>query len=220
MMIGPETFYDVKLRGKSAEEIKKVIARLKRKINELKRKIEHPNYAITMYPTEDTVIACYRLYIERAKGALEQMGVSYEPDASEKRDIEFNYNISSISRLIFEIRCFSIGWCTVTVEVGDTVRVITENTMPASLESCVNNNYEIERKDFFKHLSELHMGEWRRKYDTKRFGIYVLDGYSWKLKIEYNNGVKPFVREGSNSSPYNFEKMTDALGVDIYDYLN
>ena len=129
MMISPESFYDNEIKGKSAEEIKKVIAGLKRKINELKRRMEHPYYAPTRFPSEDTVISCYRLYIDRARLALKQMGESYEPSVTEKRDIEFNNNLQNVNKLVLEL-CDFTSWSTVTVKVGDTVRIITENTIP------------------------------------------------------------------------------------------
>ena len=41
MMISPQTFYERELRGKNAEQINKVIVRLKREMNRLKKTPVH-----------------------------------------------------------------------------------------------------------------------------------------------------------------------------------
>ena len=40
-------------------------------------------------------------------------------------------------------------------------------------------------------LADLHIGEWRRRYSTLRFGYAVHDGTQWELVFEYSNGHKP-----------------------------
>lgn len=63
-------------------------------------------------------------------------------------------------------------------------------------------------------LSELHIGEWRRRYSTERFGYYVLDGTHWSLEFEYNNGRKSTRFSGDNSYPYNFDKLELLFGIE------
>ena len=36
----------------------------------------------------------------------------------------------------------------------------------------------------------------------------------WELTIEYNNGRKAFTSGGSNSYPYNFQKLTELFGIE------
>ena len=71
------------------------------------------------------------------------------------------------------------------------------------------------RKDsFLAALKTLHIGEWRRRYSTERFGYEVCDGTQWELEFEYNNGHKPVRFNGDNSYPYNFGKFKKLFGID------
>ncbi|HEM3619706.1 TPA: hypothetical protein U1D09_002225 [Streptococcus suis] len=64
-------------------------------------------------------------------------------------------------------------------------------------------------------LKDLHIGEWGRRYSTKRFGYMVLDGTQWELEFEYNNDHKLVRFDGDNSYPYNFDKFQMLFGIDV-----
>lgn len=67
MMIGPEGYYEVNLKGKTKQEILKKIRSLKREINQLKRSLEeHFLETKEMFPTRLTRLKCYRNYLDRA----------------------------------------------------------------------------------------------------------------------------------------------------------
>ena len=59
------------------------------------------------------------------------------------------------------------------------------------------------------------LGEWLRRYSTKRFGYTVCDGTQWELEFEYSNGHKPVRFDGDNSYPYNFDKLQMLFGIDV-----
>ncbi len=61
MMIDPETYYEINLKGKTAEQIMSAIRGLKQEIGRLKNIAEHPNYQCMMRPSEDVRIWCNRL---------------------------------------------------------------------------------------------------------------------------------------------------------------
>lgn len=63
-------------------------------------------------------------------------------------------------------------------------------------------------------LAALHIGEWRRRYSTQRFGYTVCDGTQWEWEFEYNNGHKLERFDGDNSYPYNFERLKMIFGID------
>ena len=71
MMISPEGYYEMNLKGKSQQEIMTEIRSLKREIGRLKRKLEEHCFdqKVTMYPNPLTRISCSRDYLERAKQA-------------------------------------------------------------------------------------------------------------------------------------------------------
>ncbi len=221
MMIDSETYYENEIKGKNAEEIKKVIASLKRKIRELKYTVEHPNYAPRMLPSEKTQISCYQEYLQRAKIALEELGEKYEPTESEKRAMDFDSNIQNISKIIFKIECFFIGWSEIVVEINDKVVINRKSTMisPNASFDAADGSYDVDKEEIIEYLQLLHLGEWRKSYNTKRFGIHVLDGYSWKLRIEYNNGKRPFVSGGDNAFPYNFDRLAGMLEINLSSFL-
>ena len=72
MMICPEVFYESELKGKSVEQIEKVIRRLKKEMTNLKKTIEWPDpehITIEMHPSLEVQLKCTREYLERAKNA-------------------------------------------------------------------------------------------------------------------------------------------------------
>lgn len=69
---------------------------------------------------------------------------------------------------------------------------------------------EVSKKEFIYQLGELHIGEWRSYYSTKRFGIEVCDGVQWALKFGYKDGKKK-TYGGDNAFPYNFDELLDLL---------
>ena len=85
MMISPESYFELYLKGKSEKEILSAIRGLKNQIGHLKNTMEHPDYGNVplVHPTEAVRIWCTRLYLERAKQALIEMGVSYTPSQAE-----------------------------------------------------------------------------------------------------------------------------------------
>lgn len=221
MMIDSETYYENEIKGKNAEEIKKLIARLKRKIRELKYTVEHPNYISRMLPSEKIQISCYQEYLQRAKIALEELGEKYQPTAAEKRAMDFDSNIQNISRIIFKIEGFFIGWSEIVAEIDDKVVINRKSTMVITDAPFgdTDGSYDVDKEEFLEYLQSFHIGEWRKNYDTKRFGIHTLDGYSWELCIEYNNGKDAFVCGGKNAYPYNFDVLAEMLEVDLSSFL-
>lgn len=69
MMISLESYYDMYLKGKSIEEIKKEIKELENEIKELKEEIKNPNKLIERF-TPETALSCNKEYLRIAKKAL------------------------------------------------------------------------------------------------------------------------------------------------------
>ena len=216
MMISPMTFYNQELEGKTPEQIMTVIRSLKRRISHLKSTIEHPNYKVTMYPTEETQLLCSRDYLEVAKEALVKVGGTYTPTKAEIKDATFNNNIPFISKIEFEIGDYFGSFNTYTYTVnGDKATLYEEHTMlprPSNLDEC--ESPYIDKEELFEGLRNLHIGEWRKYYDPSHFGFMVCDGTQWHLYIYYSNGIKPVKIEGSNAYPYNFDRLTELLEIE------
>lgn len=220
MMICPETFYEMDLKGKSKEEIMGVICDLKQEIENLKDVVENPNYKHrewAVQPSEKVQISCNRDYLERAIQAYEEAGGEYTPSDAEQKSMDFDANVPYIEKVVFSIGGFFGGYKTKTYSIDDDkIHVEVEysaNYNPLALYNC--DPTEISKEAFFNSLKDLHIGEWREEYDTSRFGVYIMDGTSWDLEIHFSNGHTPVEIHGSNAYPYNFAHLLDLFEMEI-----
>ena len=72
----------------------------------------------------------------------------------------------------------------------------------------------ISRELFLQSIKGLNIGEWRPKYNVKRFGYTVIDGSDWSLEIYFSDEDKPFKVYGDNNYPYNFADLYELLSFD------
>ncbi|MGI6412566.1 MAG: hypothetical protein ACOXZ5_02710 [Syntrophomonadaceae bacterium] len=218
MMISPEGYYEEYLRGKTKEQIMSAIRGLKQEIGRLKNTMEGPDYGviIVMHPSEDTRLYWTREYLERAKQAYAEAGGIYTLSKSEEKAADFDANMDAICKITFSIGGYFGGYHKYVVELSDELKAyikLWENEEPLVL--LDDDSKEPFTKDtFIAALKHLHIGEWRRRYSTKRFGYTVCDGTQWALGFEYNNGHKPVRFDGDNSYPYNFDKFQMLFGID------
>ena len=212
MMISPETYYEENLKGKTPEKILKAIRSLKREITRLKNIAEHPDYVCEMHPSESVRISCSQEYLKRAKLALKESGVEYQPTKSELKAIEFDENIANISKIIFSIGGFCCGEELVEVTItDDTAELKYGHSYIPTTPDDFDKIETIDKASFLEEFKRLHIGEWRKNYNTKRFGYTVLDGIQWELGIYYSNDKKPVKIYGDNAYPYNFARLKDLL---------
>ena len=217
MMISPEEFYNESLKGKSTDQIMRVIRSLKREIGRLKNIVEHPDYSPTMCPTESTQIFCSKLYLEKAKLALLEIGETYTPTKAEQRAMAFDDNIPNISKVFFTIggffggreeRFYEVRENKIHAEYEHNLIFKTDDNIPA------DEIKDIDKGEFLEQLKNLHIGEWRRNYDTLRFGYEVCDGAQWELHIYFSNGHKPVKIYGDNAYPYNFDSVLELFEIE------
>lgn len=211
MMISPESYYEEHLKGKNKEQIMTAIRGLKQEIGRLKNIMENPYAGIkaVTHPSEETQIQCTRGYLEKAKEAYVESGGVYTLSMAEKRAADFNANMDSIEKITFSIGGYFGGYRSYVVELNDELKAYTklwEDEEPLSLWDDYNEEL-FTKETFIEALKELHIGEWRRRYSTERFGYVVCDGTQWELEFEYSNGHKPVRFDGDNSYPYNFNKF-------------
>lgn len=210
MMISPETYYEMNLKGKSQEEIMKKIRSLKIQIGQLKRSIENTDdMVLEVFPSRLTRLKCDRDYLERAIRAYEEAGGEYVRSKAEQKDHDFNEALDSMSKLVFTIGGFFCGHETRTFTVSDgQVLVDVEKTM-ISMDKEEYGPYR--KEEFISGIKALHIGEWKRTYNA----LLVMDGTQWELDIYYNNGRRPTKISGSNAYPYNFEDLKEFLEVEM-----
>ena len=218
MMISPEGYYEENLKGKTKDQIMSAIRGLKQEIGLLKNTMESPDYGqeAIVHPSEDTRIHWTREYLERAKLAYNQAGGNYTLSKLEEMAADFDSNMDSICKIIFSIGGFFGGNRSYAVELSDEVKAYTklwEDEEPLSLLDT-DNDETFTKATFIASIADLHIGEWRRRYSTQRFGYTVCDGTQWELEFEYNNGHKPVRFDGDNSYPYNFDRLKMLFGID------
>ncbi len=218
MMICPETFYEMRLKGKTPEQIMSAIRGLKQEIGRLKNIVEHPNYelrSMVIHPTEKVQISMNREYLERAKQALVETVGSYKPSAAEQKSLDFDNSIPYINKIEFSIGGFFGGYETKTYTIDtDKVRVDVEHSLipkPSNIGDAKTE--EIDKQEFLESFKDLHIGEWRKKYDTYRFNIAVMDGTQWHLEIYFSNGHRPVKIYGDNAYPYNFNRFLELFEI-------
>lgn len=217
-MISPEGYYEEYLKGKTEEQILTVIRGLKQEIGRLKNTMESPDYSVKliMNPSEDMRLYWTREYLERAKQAYSEAGGTYTLSKSEEKAADFDLNMNAICKINFGIGGFFGGYRSYVVELSDGLKAHTKlwgDEEPLLLLDYYSKE-PFTKDTFIAALKDLHIGEWRRRYSTKRFGYVVCDGTQWELEFEYNNGHKPARFDGDNSYPYNFDKFKMLFGID------
>lgn len=219
-MICPEAFYETELKGKTPEQIMTVIRSLKQNIGRLKNRIEYPDYRgrkIMISPSEEVQIACNRLYLEKAKQALVEAGGIYVPSAAEQKAKKFDENIPFISKIEFFIGGYFCRGEWKSLTISDDKIFVCDDPKMLKKTNLYDGGIKVWDKDeFFNEFKELHIGEWRKNYDPKRFGFVVMDGTQWHLEIYYSNGHRPVKIYGDNDYPYNFDRLLELLEIEEY----
>ena len=208
MMVSPEWYYEEHLKGKTVEQITTTIRGLNREIGRLKKILEHPYYECSICPGEDVQLAMSVEYLERAKSALAEAGGVYVPTKEDQRIAEFNANLAHMKKITFEYGQ-SLGNTKIrTVKAygdGLTLQISSGFSLEGESET-------IEVKDkqaFITCLQKLNIGGWRRYYDTYHYGVAVMDGDFWEVKISFTNGKRAVKFHGNNAYPYNFGKLQE-----------
>lgn len=218
MMISPESYYEENLKGKSKDQIMRAIRGLKQEMGRLKNTMESPDYGqeLIMLPSEDTRIYWTREYLVRAMTAYTQTGGTYPLSKSEEKASTFDSNIDSVNKITFCIGGFFGGYRSYVVELSDNLKAYTklwEDEEPLVLLEA-DNEEPFTKVTLIAALADLHIGEWRTRYSTQRFGYTVCDGTQWELELEFSNGHKPVRFYGDNAYPYNFDKLKMLFGID------
>ena len=96
MMIGPDAYYEMNLKGKDKDYILSAIREMQDEITHLKELMENPDNKNRdiIHPSEDVQIKCTRDYIARAIQAYEELGGTYHPSELEKEDLEFQRSLN------------------------------------------------------------------------------------------------------------------------------
>lgn len=217
MMISPEGYYEMELKGKPAEDIAKKIRGLKNEIGHLKKTVENPDYSTepVILPTPGMQLWCTRQYLERAIAAYEEAGGTYKPSQAEQRAAEFDAAIPTITKVTFSIGAFFGGQetRTITLTENDLQMDIDRTVIPEPTDHDAEPEAQPTKDEFLEELRDIHIGEWRRYYDASDYGVIVMDGTQWALTIEYDDG-RQIKHGGSNAYPFSFDRFCELIGYE------
>lgn len=212
MMISPEAYYEMNLKGKDKEYILSAIREMQAEIAHLKELMENPVHKDRpiIHPSEGVQIKWTREYIARAIQAYEELGGIYHLSEQEKYDMEFQRSIGNISKITFEIGGFFEGRTESVIEfTGSEARLSQYKTF-----DCDQKEIVLDREEVLDALEQLHIGEWEKCYDPIRFGYCVLDGTQWNVSFEYSNEKDKLEISGSNDYPYNFNGFAEIFDIE------
>jgi hypothetical protein len=170
--------------------------------------LDYKNRKEKVCPSDLVIYKCDRNFLNSA--ILQYLilgGESLETKLS-LRDSAFNDRLEDIVKITFyNGGFFSTNEKTIIDLSGDEIKV-----MSGSFSEVYEKITETTKEELLYQLGELHIGEWRSHYSTKRFGIEVCDGIQWALKFEYKNGQKKTFG-GDNAFPYNFDELLEVLSL-------
>jgi hypothetical protein len=153
--------------------------------------------------------------LKRAKRALEDLGVTYIPTDIEQRAMKFDADIECISKVTLKVTVSPQEWCENTIDISqDQLQFSMRNQSTPNSETFAYDT-PLTKAEFLHEFRRLEIGGWRRSYNEKRYKAPAACNTVWQLKIEYNNGCKPYKCRGSNSYPYNFKTLASIFAVKL-----
>ena len=215
MMISPETYRELHLKGKTIEEIEKEIRSLKRTISKQKKILDNPydyQEEMMIHPDPQVVLFCSRDYLIEAKKALIEAGGEYKPTKREVEQEWFIDNICNIKRLSFKEGDY-LYMCDLTAEPVVFTR-INEKT---GKEDVATDDYYDTKEEVLDFLESLHIEEWKKVYKAEE-DPKIPNDMPWELHIERLNtedaGAYEIISyKGINRRPYDLVELEDFFGV-------
>lgn len=192
------------LKNASKEKLLKIIQKTQRKLRSLRFKMESPFYneKEKVCPSKLTIYSCDLDFLNIAKLEYYKKGGKHIVNKREERGDKFNENLNDIKKIVLSIQRFPSPPEVTTADLKDNMVIIT----PCSY------RINLDKEDFLAELKEIKVGEWRKVYSPKRYGVLVLDGSGWSLDFEYKSGKRESFC-GCNSYPYNFELLLNLMGT-------
>lgn len=214
MMISPEVFYEIELKGKSSSQILSQIRALKKEIRRLQDLIESPDYNthVIANPTPRTQILCNRLYLEKAKEALAESGGTYQPSKAEQRAMSIDNSIPYLTKLVLSFGGYLYGHTTIMIAFAEEcMKVTKEKRFEMNPHETKNVAYPENKGRYLERLQDIYFGEWKSMYED----IEGLDGTQWELNLYFSNGHEKVSFFGSNAYPYNFDEFCSLIDENI-----
>ena len=212
MMIVPETYVHIHLKGKSEEEANREIKKLRREISRLKRVIEESDpYSDEMLeaPSPGVRLSCNIDYLDAAREYFESRGWEYKPSRAEIADKKFNDRLKDLKSIEIEYETVFLEESEIRKIEFENEKILVERFRSYMIPINDDNSQKIfdgmNKRDLLNKLAGIHIGEWKKNYFCP-----ALDGCQWHVVFRYSDGKKCRF-EGSNSYPYNFDAFLYAV---------
>ena len=202
--------------GKSPEDIKEQIRAIKKEMRSIMDKMECPGDSLEPIMTRSghEELRICRERLASAKEALRSAGGIYMPDEEDIRSAELLDNLPFFTKMTFEIGGYFGGYKTYIIEKENASNRDGSSTyyeddgitgIGEPVHTTILSADAAEK--LIDLLKEMHIDEWMPDYWPDRFGMSVMDGTQWSLKIDFGNGHDTWESSGSNSYPYNFSLL-------------
>ena len=218
-MMSPETCYEKELKGKSPQEIEKIIDDINQEMKSLRKAIEAGYFCYggeeDTRPENRKKLELCRSYLEESLKAHKQAGGDYKLSEEEQHIADFDAAIPHITKIVLQIdqeRHFGGERYTVLVDDENAKVWIHFYDIPAPTLLNCKPVFSIKKEEFMEKLRNIHIGEWRSCYSPSDYGRAVMDGEDWKVQIEYGNGLEAVNFSGSNAYPFSFWVLYDLVG--------
>lgn len=193
----------------SNEEILTKIRGSKQLIGKNKKLLETELYIPQEESTLDAegvtlAIEMERWSIAEAIRTLVERGYEYTPSKAEQQSNEFQDNLSKLKKITLITTEYMLPH-TYELHFEDDVVCVGKETLEGFVEL-----YHLDKNELLADIRELYVGEWNKHYTASDYGIYILDGDSWEMIFEYDDGTAVSF-EGENAYPYNFFDLIAVL---------
>lgn len=240
MMISPMEFYERYIDGKSIDEVRKIINKLRKENRDLIKILEDPRLIVSPIcaPHPKTKISMNLEYINEARNYIFEKNGELYMNKKEENAFIFSQSIEHIDTISLLITSFSSPKEPIIIKfVGDMVVSVPRWYLEEfEYEISKFNEFDISEKEritilsqneyitvlhttkqvFLRSFDELNIGAWDKTYSTLKYDMEILDGTQWELTITYKSG-KVAKYGGSNAYPYNFDDLCQLFGIDNSD---
>ncbi len=202
--------YNQCIKNQSNDTLTMHILRLQKEQRRLIREIENKEFGKPrpLNENDEADIARYRWYIQDSLSVLDKRGKELVLDERERAALQFQKDISSISRLVFYIGGYLGGHekYEITIEADNAyISYSLSDTLSIPPLILIEPD-SIKKEEFLEFIRSLHMGEWQQDYTTGPNEYMMYNSIFWDVIVYYDNSEK---REfgGLNAFPYNFSRF-------------
>lgn len=182
-------------------------------MKKLKYNIEKPTEEFHLtHPSDDTKLYWTRQYLQKAIKAYKEKGGKYEPTEEEIQSKRFNENVPHLKEITAEKRSYSPNDDFILSVKFEENEVVVSKTDTAYEKGMTNEKFD--KQYILEELKDLYIGEWENEYTPEKFGITIMDGFSWDIEFVFSNKEETKRVLCQNIEPHNFNDFLNLFSKD------